>query len=188
MLGFNTSSRGRPNRVDLLPEDLREQLHSLLRNKQITQKEILEIVNPALVEQGEAPLSAAGLNRYSTKMVSAGGRLREAREVAEQWVKNLGAEPEGDVGKLTVEFVRTLAFDMSLKATNDEIPLSPKDLQLLSNSVINLEKALTESERRQEIVRKRALQDAVASVEKSAKKSGLSADTVADIKREILGV
>ena len=56
-------TRGRMGRIDRLTADLRDALHALLRAGK-TQREILDIMNGKLAELDEAPLSAAGLNRY----------------------------------------------------------------------------------------------------------------------------
>ncbi|KFB90670.1 hypothetical protein GTGU_04816, partial [Trabulsiella guamensis ATCC 49490] len=38
-------TRGRPSKIDLLPESIRDQLHQMLRDKRHTQEEIRDAIN-----------------------------------------------------------------------------------------------------------------------------------------------
>ena len=47
-------------------------------------------------------------------MEKIGARLQQSREIAKMWIGRLGAEPQGEVGKLLNEMVRGLAFDATV--------------------------------------------------------------------------
>ncbi len=106
-------TRGRLSKVDLLPDSIREQLHQMLREKRHTQEEIREAIN-ALIDEHNLPeemqLSRTGLNRYAIRMEKVGAKIRASREMAEVWAAKLGSAPTSDVGKLLMEFVKTLAL------------------------------------------------------------------------------
>ncbi|HGX3211584.1 TPA: phage protein Gp27 family protein, partial [Serratia marcescens] len=81
-------TRGRPSKIDLLPENIRDALHQMLRDKRHTQEEIREAIN-TLIDQHELPddmqLSRTGLNRYASRMEAIGSKIRASREMAEIW-------------------------------------------------------------------------------------------------------
>ncbi|EHH7555743.1 DUF3486 family protein, partial [Escherichia coli] len=118
-------TRGRLSKVDLLPDSIREQLHQMLREKRHTQEEIREAIN-ALIDEHNLPeemqLSRTGLNRYASRMEKVGAKIRASREMAEVWAAKLGSAPTSDVGKLLMEFVKTLAFETSMSMAEDDKP------------------------------------------------------------------
>ncbi len=120
-------TRGRLSKVDLLPDSIREQLHQMLREKRHTQEEIREAIN-ALIDEHNLPeemqLSRTGLNRYAIRMEKVGAKIRASREMAEVWAAKLGSAPTSDVGKLLMEFVKTLAFETSMSMAEDDKPVA----------------------------------------------------------------
>ncbi len=152
--------RGHRSKVDLLPEELKKHLDEMLRDGRLQQSEILEIINQKIDDAGlpeDDKLSRSGLNRYSVKMEAAGSRIREAREVSKQWVAELGTAPEGEVSKILIEMVRTMAFDTVLKASEGDDPVHPKFIKELAIGVEKLEKAASESTKREREIREQVL-------------------------------
>ncbi|WJG22159.1 DUF3486 family protein [Vibrio furnissii] len=151
----------RKSKVDLLPEDIRTTLNVFIRSGNMTQKDILEAVNQMVDEAGlgeEAKLSRTGFNRYAKRMEDMGQRLRQSREVAEVWVSKLGEAPMSDVGKLLQEFVRTMAFETSMKmmeaAEGEEGEvISPKALGQLALVVQRIEQAAMTSHKVEKEIR-----------------------------------
>lgn len=185
------TTRGRASKVDLLPDEIRSALHAMLRDKRHTQTDIREAVNELIDEHGlsdELKLSRSGLNRYASQMEQVGSRIREAREVSKQWIAKLGTEPEGDVSRVLVEMVRTLAFDSVIKMSESGEPLEPKFIKELAIGIERLEKAASESQKRELEIRKQIAAETADAVDNIVKQAGLTADTIADIKRQILGI
>lgn len=151
----------RKSKVDLLPEDIRTTLNVFIRSGNMTQKDILEAVNQMVDDAGlgeEAKLSRTGFNRYAKRMEDMGQRLRQSREVAEVWVSKLGEAPMSDVGKLLQEFVRTMAFETSMKmmeaAEGEEGEfISPKSLGQLALVVQRIEQAAMTSHKVEKEIR-----------------------------------
>ncbi|MBY8232354.1 DUF3486 family protein [Vibrio fluvialis] len=186
----------RKSKVDLLPEDIRTTLNVFIRSGNMTQKDILEAVNQMVDEAGlgeEAKLSRTGFNRYAKRMEDMGQRLRQSREVAEVWVSKLGEAPMSDVGKLLQEFVRTMAFETSMKmmeaAEGEEGEvISPKALGQLALVVQRIEQAAMTSQKVEKEIRAAYAAEAAEKTEAVAKKAGLTADTVKMLKAELLGI
>jgi len=189
-------STSRKSKVLLLPQEIRDQLHALLRSGTMHQKDILEAVNQMIDEAGlpeDAKLSRTGFNRFAKKFEQVGERIRQSREVAEVWTAKLGQAPTSDVGKLLQEFVRTMAFETSMKMMDaadqeDAEPISPKALGQLALVVQRIEAAAMSSIKVEKEIRSAFAAEAATKVEQIVKQAGISAETAIDIKNQILGI
>jgi hypothetical protein len=177
--------------IDRLPEDIRVRLQEYLRDPQLTQKEARIRINEIL-DGTDHPgrLSKSSVNRYARRMEDVGAKLRETREVARMWIGKLGSEPQGEVGKLLNELVRTLAFRAAMKASeaDDDEPIDPKLLKSLAVSVYRLERAANENAVLEDKIRKKTLQQAAAAVETAAKELGQDEEQARFWRAKVLGV
>ncbi|HDI8449799.1 DUF3486 family protein [Escherichia coli] len=184
-------TRGRLSKVDLLPDSIREQLHQMLREKRHTQEEIREAIN-ALIDEHNLPeemqLSRTGLNRYAIRMEKVGAKIRASREMAEVWAAKLGSAPTSDVGKLLMEFVKTLAFETSMLMAEDDKPVAPKALGQLALVAQRLEAAAMTSHKREKAIRDAFAQEMAEKTEELVRTGGLSGGAADTIKRDILGI
>ncbi|WP_063502211.1 DUF3486 family protein [Escherichia coli] len=184
-------TRGRLSKVDLLPDSIREQLHQMLREKRHTQEDIREAIN-ALIDEHNLPeemqLSRTGLNRYAIRMEKVGAKIRASREMAEVWAAKLGSAPTSDVGKLLMEFVKTLAFETSMSMAEDDKPVAPKALGQLALVAQRLEAAAMTSHKREKAIRDAFAQEMAEKTEELVRTGGLSGGAADTIKREILGI
>lgn len=184
-------TRGRPSKIDLLPEAIRDALHQMLRDKRHTQEQIREAINE-LIDQHDLPddmqLSRTGLNRYASRMEAIGAKIRASREMASVWAAKLGSEPTSDVGKLLMEFVKTLAFETTMSLSDGDTTVEPKALGQLALVAQRIESAQMVSHKREKEIRQAFAEEAAETAEKIVSQAGLSADKAADIKRQILGI
>jgi len=197
--------RRQPSTVDLLPAGVRQQLQSMLDNPRITQLQAVDQVNAVLAELRAAGdpevldpacperVSKSAVNRYDLQMRDVGERLRQSREVADRWINKLGAAPQGKVGNLINEILRTLSFDVTLfmqsgSLDEESAPAVVGMLKDLALTSMRLEKAANLNVEREKEIRAQAKQEAAESVERIAKKGGLTKATVQEIRREILGI
>lgn len=187
----------RPSTVDQLPPDILAQLQALLRDPRVSQLEATRRINAVLADTGaDERLTKSAVNRYSLRMEKVGERLRQSRQVAEMWIGKVGATPQGQLGHLINEILRTLAFDMSMQLQDDAVAaIDPEAragvigmLKELSLSVVRLERAASENVKREETIRKQAREQAADAAEQVAKQGGLSADSVQELRRAILGM
>ncbi|PLX49129.1 MAG: hypothetical protein C0613_08380 [Desulfobulbaceae bacterium] len=185
---------GKPSSIDRLPPDILDKLHELLRDPRVTQLEATARINEVLADEGhDDRVTKSAVNRYDLKMREAGDKLRQSREIAKMWIGKLGAAPQGQVGNLVNEILRTLAFDLSLKLQNEELtaeslPGVISQVKGLSLAVQRLEASSTMNVKREAEIRKQARQEAADAAEKVGAKGGLSADSVKELREAILGV
>lgn len=184
-------TRGRPSKIDLLPEAIRDQLHTLLRDKRHTQEDIRAAVNELIDENGlpdDLKISRTGLNRYASRMETVGAKIREGREIADLWISRLGDAPTSDVGKLLQEFVKSLAFETTMSLSENETVVEPKALAQLALVAARIEQAAMMSTKREKEIRAAFAAEAAEQAEKLVKQAGLTKEAAADIKRQILGI
>jgi hypothetical protein len=186
---------GRKNQqssIDRLPPPVRDALNAWLRDPAITQLEATDRTNILLEEIGHPErITKSSVNRYWSGMEEAGAKLRQSREVAQMWIGQLGAAPQGQVGNLVNELVRTLAFDVTLLLQRGEIDEenAPGIVKMLSNLALTqmrLEKAASENVKREGEIRKQAIEDAANDMATVAKEEGVSSKTIERIRREVL--
>lgn len=179
----------RKSSIDMLPPEFRDALHELLRDPAVTQIEAAQRLNELLAAEGrDERVSKSSVNRYSQRMDAIGEKMRQSRQIAEMWIGKLGNQPQGQVGKLLNEFTRTMAFETALHMSEDEEPVHPKLLKELSLAIKHLEEAASVNEKREREIRQSVAQEAASAAEGAARAAGLTADSVARIKQQILGI
>lgn len=185
------ATRGRASKIDLLPESIQREINTLLSNKKNTQEDIRAAINELIDKAGlsaDMKLSRSGLNRYALTMENAGARIREMNEISKQWIDQIGVESSGDTSRLLIQIVRGLAFDVSLKMQNGDQEVEPKGLKELATAIEKLEKSATESNKREQEIRRQMAAEAADAAATAGKAAGLTAEGVATIKAQILGL
>lgn len=194
-----------PSSVELLPAGVRRQLQAMLDDPRCTQLQAVDRVNAVLAElraSGDPEaldpacpeaLSKSAVNRYDLQMRDVGERLRQSREVADRWINKLGASPQGRVGNLINEILRTLSFDATLymqeqRLDEESAPAVVGMLKDLALTSMRLEKAANLNVEREREIRKQATEAAATVAEKTLVNQGMSRESIDTIKREILGI
>jgi ribosomal protein S13 len=186
--------RNRPSSIEQLPADILQKLQALLRDPRVNQLDATRRINVILAEQGhDERVSKSSVNRYAVRMNEVGERMRQSRQVSEMWIAKLGAEPEGKMGRLLNEMLRTLAFELTEKVMasdlNEEtLPGVIDQIKNLSLTSMRLEKSLSENIKTEKEIRKAFAAEVAAETEVVAKDAGLSAEAVQTIKNKILGI
>ncbi len=175
--------RGRLSTIDLLPEDIRLRLNAALREKRLTQQQILDAINPLLEERGAKQISKSSLNRYSMQIEERGAMMREAREAANALVGGLGEQKGTDLGRAVTEMVKTLTFD--LVAGGGELDVDT--LNKVALVAQRIERASKISIEREAAIKKQAQEEALAAIEESGKDKVLTAERIREIK-EMFGL
>lgn len=170
---------GRKSAIKQLDPAIREAADSAIREGRATIEEITALINSL---GGQVSKSAVG--RYKQQAEAQMARYREAQEVAKVWIGKLQADPEGDVGRLLAEMLRTTAF----QTLGDIEAGSPQDVMFLAKALKDLASADKLTADRILLVRREAAKEAAEKVSSVGKAKGLSAETVAELRKEILGV
>jgi len=164
------------SKVLALPPEVKAWLDQALIENNFSQYELL---SSALAERGHS-IGKSALHEYGQNFE---GRLAALRTASEQAKAMVAAAPddEGAVNEALMRLVQEQIFN-SLMAQDGKV-----DLAKMAKAVAELGRASVVQKKWQAEVRERA-ETAANAVEKIAKKGGLTADTVAEMRREILGV
>lgn len=176
----------RRSSIKQLPSEVRAKIDGLLRDGRFTLDQIME-----KLDELEVDISRSALGRYRKSFEEQAREMREARQMADVWVDKLGKQPEGKMGRLVIELLRTLAFKVTMSAGEvgaHGVKAKAGDVFFLSKAIKELESAAKISADREMKIREAERAEAVKTVEREGKKAGLTDETIASIKQGILGV
>ncbi|OGB77384.1 MAG: hypothetical protein A2496_04490 [Burkholderiales bacterium RIFOXYC12_FULL_60_6] len=184
---------GQPSSIARLPEDILAKLQELLRDPRVTQLEATGKINEILAADGHPErVTKSAVNRYSLKMEEVGAKIRQSREMADMWIGKFGAAPQGQVGLLITETLRTLAYELTMKLQDaaiddpETMAATISQLKALSLAVQRLEASTTLNVKREAEIRKQALARAAENVVSEAKRQGTSAASIDALRAAIM--
>lgn len=173
--------------IQRLPLPVKKAIDDALKTGRFTLDEIRTAITSEF--GNEAAPSRSALGRYSQRFEEVGKRMRESREVAGVWAERLGSEPQGDIGKLVMEMLRTMAFDatMELQEPDEDgkVQLDPKSINVLALAMQRLEAA-----GKWNIQREQAMREAIATEVETKLGAGprkLDADALALVRKAVRG-
>jgi hypothetical protein len=175
----------RKSTVQSISPEAREELDRMVRDGRATIDQIRERL--AELEGEEAP-SRSAIGRYVQSAKKQMERYRQAQEVAKVWVGKLEDEPEGDVGRLLSEMLRTVAFSSLSQLGDGEDEAEAKEIHFLARAIKDLASADKISADRELQIRKDVVKQAAQVAGDTAKKKGITPETADTIRREILGI
>lgn len=130
--------------------------------------------------------SFSAFNRYSIKLATMTRRLDETREIATAIAGKFDAQASDDLTLIAAEAIKTLIFE--LLTSKGEAGIDPKGAMSLANALRAAAQAQTVSTSRRQKVEAEFATKVDEAVEKVATAKGLTRQTVAEIKAQILGV
>ncbi|MFZ2949550.1 MAG: DUF3486 family protein [Desulfuromonadaceae bacterium] len=179
--------------IDLLPPEIKAQLQQLLQDPRCTQLKATAEINAILEAEGHPErVTKSAVNRYAVKFEELGAKMRQGREIADVMIGKLGAAPQGKMGLLINEMLRSLAFELTLKMQEIDLE-NPETLsatidqvKALALGVQRLEQSSTINVRREGEIRKnereKALQDAIGAVKDATSKAPIDGNFQFDPK------
>jgi hypothetical protein len=173
---------GRKSKIDKLPSNLKE-LIGKLREQGKTIDEIL-----FKLSELDTDISRSGLGRYLQRADKIGERLRQTRAMADHIIKKTEDEPQSKLAQLNFEMMHDLIFRLMNSEDGEKTSLDAKEAMFLSNSLEKIAKAARIDLDRELTIKKEIAAKAATAVEKTAKKQGLSLETIEKLKAEVLGV
>ena len=177
--------------IERLSPERRRRLQELLARPDVTQEQVAAMLN---AEAGETVVSKSAVNRYAVQMRKIADRNRQAREVAEMYLRQVGPDGQNALGEVILHQVRALTFDfmMELRGLDvgdpDSAPKAAALIGQIARAARDMESAATTSTERQRKIRQEATEQAAVEATAAAKEAGLSQETVDAIKARILGV
>lgn len=200
----SSTGRGKLSSIDLLPEEADEAIawaNAELRERNLPQTEILRTFNAMLADKGIKGVSKSAFGRHSVRLAVELRKLKAARDITEAVLARL---PPGERSDATLALSELVKFRLAEMVTSDEEP----SVKELANVTLALNRLSTIARREQDAriagkkdqredadrekadAEKEAEANRVAAdkVEQIGSDAGLSAERIARIRREVLGV
>lgn len=187
--------RGRLSAIDLLPEECSQIISwaaQQLADRDRTQLDIYaEFKEKLIALQGETGLgfdipSFSAFNRHSIRLAQMTRRLEQTREIATTISERFDAEASDDLTLIAAEAIKTLVFEV-LQMSGDG-GLNPKGAMELANALRAAVAAQSVSTARRQKVEAEFNRKAEKAIDKVAREAGLSADSIAQLRRDFLGI
>lgn len=124
---------GRKSSIAKLDPAVREAVDRAVREGRLTNAEIV-----AMIDSHGAQVSESAVTRYVRSAREQMGRFRQAQEIAKVWVGKLEDDPQGDVGRLLTEMLRTVAFQTIGQMGDSEEAAGPADIMFLAKALKEL--------------------------------------------------
>lgn len=181
-------NRHRTSSVSRLPVEVREKI-ALLRDQGRTLDEIMAALNSLDVD-----VSRSALGRYTKKMDRVAADLRKSRELAQAVARQFGDKEVSQVARTNMELTHTLLMKLMIGGDDQEsVVLDAKEAMFIATALEKLTKASKVDFEAQllaarEQARIEATEKAAEKATEVARKQGLSASIIHDIKTNILGV
>lgn len=169
--------------VEQLPQEVRQWLEGeLLRRGFADYLAVTDELNAKLEEAGhELRVSKSSLQRWGVQFADKLEALRRTTEMGKVIARDIG-DDEGAVNEAVIRLVQDRLF-----TTVMENELGAKALGTIAHAVADLSRSAVVQKKYAAEVRSKATA-AAASAERIARKGGLSADMIQELKREILGI
>lgn len=183
-----TPRREVPSSIDRLPEEIRAEV-GRLRVQGRTIDEIL-----AHLQGMDVDVSRSALGRHVKRMGTARERMKHSREMATALVSQFGDQPDNQLARLNLELMHGVVMQTIMATSEDEdgeplpVTFSPEDARFLADALAKLASAEKTNVDRTLKLKAEAAKAALTAVEKVARKEGLSPETIALLRSEILGV
>lgn len=133
-------------------------------------------------------ISRSALGRHVKEIEQLGRELRESKVIADALVAGLGDEPENRVTRLNIQLAHNVLFKLFRAATTGEATMDAEEAMFAASSIQKLTAAAKSDADLTMKLQAEADRKAVAAMETAAKRQGLSADMIAAIKRDFLGI
>lgn len=189
----NMRGRGRLSSIDLLPDHANQAVNEALAQlgeRNMEQQEILAELNGKLaaLDPPVDPISRSAFNRYSLRFAAQFTKLAEGREMAAAMAERMDEMPEGDIGLMLAETVKVLINDVVMDGMLSGESPSIGVLKEASNALKALEQGRLANAKTSQIKVRDFVEQAADVASTAAAEQGLTAETIAAIRGEILGV
>lgn len=183
--------RGRLSSLDLLPVEAEADYAwalGQLAKRERTQEAIRDELNLRLLGLGLEPVSKSAFNRKAMSFALMARQIEQTREMAGIMAERMDNQPEGDVGLLLGELIKSLTFDVLSGEMMDGATVPIKVLKTAADTVDKLERARKANVDTAARIKKQFADQAMAAVDEAGKQAGLSAENLKLIREQVYGI
>ena len=176
---------GYPSKIDRLPPEIREAIGELRRHGR-TIDEILAHLR-SLLGEGAAP-SRSALGAHIKQLDAVAAQMQRSRAIAEAMVERFGQADDDKVALLNINLLHGVVMKLVVAEDGGPVELDAKEAMMLAKAIRELASAKGSSVDVTIKLRRQIAEEAAKAADKAGKAAGLSPDTVAQIRREVLGI
>lgn len=187
------AGRGRLSSLDLVPDEGQEEIrwaYSELNKRERTQADILFELNDRLTARGleDHTVSKSAFNRRSVAIARASSRIKLQRDIFAGIADGLTPEniARGDLA--LAEFIKALIGEIVSEMEGDLTPKGAMELARAFQAVVGAQKTSHDRKTAAEKDLASRVASTAEEVGKVARKAGLTAQTVDELKEKILGI
>ncbi|MFU2510593.1 phage protein Gp27 family protein [Pseudoalteromonas sp. ASV78] len=186
----------RGNKIERLPDHLRENLREMLATKQHTCQQIADAINEELAELSGVQTDVESIDdntvwREKKRIESIADEIRRSQAYVESLSKQCDLTSIGDTGRVLMSLLQSAAFKTTSSLMGGEDPIDAETLNDLVLAVARLQRSANHNadleKQIAEKARKQALAEAQAQAESAGKAAGLSSGNIDLIRRAIAG-
>lgn len=181
--------RGRLSTLDLLPEEAEADIVwalECLRERTMHQQAILDEFNSRLADRGIGKVSKSAFSRWAVRKAIQFRRLDEVRAITSDVVSGLGTDGADQVTVAVAEMLKAAIYESLEGGAKDS--KSIMELSRALGSAVAAQKTSNDHRRKLEEQVKATVEKAAERAGDLAQEAGLTADRVAQIRRDVLGV
>jgi N-acyl-L-homoserine lactone synthetase len=181
--------RGRLSSIDLLPEEAEPDVVwalEALRERKMPQTAIMAEFNARLADRGIAGVSKSSWSRYAVRKAIQFRRLDEVQRMSGELVASLGTDGPDQVTVTVAEMLKLAVFNLleGDKADSKSVMELARALQ----AAVGAQKTSADHRRKLEEKVQSKMEEAADKAETLAREAGISADRIAQLRRDFLGV
>jgi len=170
--------------IKRLPKALLQRLDALIAADELT----LDDLTAWLDDKGHRR-SRSALGRYAKDIRKVAGEIERSTQIAQAVVAELGpAAAEGKTGRLLVSILQKLIFDHLMARIDGGEGFAADEFYKLTRAVRELFMGLGLDAEREARLKRDTAAKAAKVATAAGRKAGLSAETIAAIERDVLGI
>jgi len=200
--GSRRNGRGQLSSIDLLPEQADEAIawaNAQLRERTMPQQEILRQFNAMLADHGIGAISRSAFSRHSVRTAIELRKYEATRTLTETVLSRLDLVDRSDAMIVATELVKARILDLALDADDNPKLLLETSLALqrLSSTAAREAEAQrraakdqrqADQEAKDQAEKDRADAEAASKIDRAGHEAGLSAESIAAIRKGVLGI
>ncbi|TVU83781.1 DUF3486 family protein [Pseudoalteromonas neustonica] len=187
----------RGNKIERLPDHLRENLREMLATKQHTCQQIADAINEELAALSGVQTDVESIDdntvwREKKRIESIADEIRRSQAYVESLSKQCDLTSIGDTGRVLMSLLQSAAFKTTSSLMGGEDPIDAETLNDLVLAVARLQRSANHNadleKQIAEKARKQAIEEAAKAVQDGAKERGLTADEAQFWREKVLGL
>lgn len=176
---------GRKSSIEFLPENIIKGI-----NEKLAEGHSLDTIMKWITQLGFGDkTSRSAVGRWKMNREELSGELKRSRVIAEAIVRDTGDSDQGQISRVATEMLHSIIMKATAASLSGSTPdYDPQEMAYIARALKDSNAAIEIDDKRVARIKADAMKEAAKAVDAVASKGGLSKESVAQIKKEFLGV